>query len=367
MNDKKIILSGNYIGDLVQSGPDKFTKRLFDFLSKNKFNVVLLDYFNKSKRNSFLEAIIGKKNLGNNIYRLGIFHLIWFIIKIKPTHIHITNLDKYHIFIFILKRFIKFKIITTFHSFYHFEVNFSHVKKNIYHKIMFKLVEKLAIKTSDFRVFVSEQLLDLFRKNFQEMIWSNNIVIYNGIDEEFYCQPDLRKFNYKLNIIFYNGYNNYIYRGINEVYEVLKNIKKNVKVNLYIIGSTNNSIKSTENLRIINIRFLPQKELIEILKNMHLVIKGPTFDSFPIFVLECMAMGLIPIVHSQVGISKFIIDGENGYIYKTDKMNDIPLIIEKLVKMPDLMKKISLKASLIKEIVTWEKCFKSYIDLYQRN
>ena len=83
--------------------------------------------------------------------------------------------------------------------------------------------------------------------------------------------------------------------------------------------------------------------------------------------LEALATGL-PILATNTGGSKELIEeGENGYIIKKKNPQDIADKLEKLIKDPELRKKMG-EASRKKALeMSWEKVAKKYYQVYEKN
>ncbi|MCX8011459.1 MAG: hypothetical protein N3A61_09925 [Ignavibacteria bacterium] len=131
----KIVLIGRYNQSEILSGPEKFAKRLFHYLSKSDNDVKFIDYFFKNRQDSkLLRRLFGYNQIKDeeNIYRIGTIRLFFFLLKLKPDVVHIVTAERFIIPIFFYKIFFRFKICATIHSILKFEINYSPVgQKNL--------------------------------------------------------------------------------------------------------------------------------------------------------------------------------------------------------------------------------------------
>jgi glycosyltransferase involved in cell wall biosynthesis len=82
--------------------------------------------------------------------------------------------------------------------------------------------------------------------------------------------------------------------------------------------------------------------------------------------LEALASGMPIIMTPTGGADELIKEGINGYIVKFKDSNDISEKIEKLIKEPDLVKKMALESRKIAENFSWKKVASQYAEIYQK-
>ena len=121
----KIALIGKYGEGDIFSGPERVARELYSELKRNNNNIVFIEYFFSSYRNnSFFKKLFGSQKLGidESVIQLGIFPLLFVLIKEQYDVIHIVNSQRFISFIFFIKIFIKSKLIATLHGFHNIEV-----------------------------------------------------------------------------------------------------------------------------------------------------------------------------------------------------------------------------------------------------
>lgn len=106
----------------------------------------------------------------------------------------------------------------------------------------------------------------------------------------------------------------------------------------------------------------------ELLISFDVFILISKFEGLPITIIEAMFAGL-PIISSNVGgINELVKDKENGFLVKTDDLNEIIEKIIYLIKNPQERKNMGKKSlTIAKENFSLDKMVKSYEKLYQEN
>jgi glycosyltransferase involved in cell wall biosynthesis len=358
----KIFIVGNYNTGVVLTGPDKFSNRLFYFLVNNRqFNVLFVTIINKKlSRGSLYNRLFGFEELDKQkrICNIGIIRFFFYCFSEKPNIIHVTSGEHRAIFVYFYKMFLRYKVSTTFHG----TVKDELVSSKLAIRIKGFLLEKLAVNTSDYLVFVSVLLFDRFKKRYR--ITKKSIIIENGVDENFRINsPKKFLFTGGIHFVFYNGVDSVINRGSDYIIDAIRSLKTK-KIVLHILGNKIEDSLKDENVLLINHGLLNQEDLINLFKNVHFVIKSHTFDSFPVLVIEAMASGVIPIVSDYTGVATYITNGKNGFCYPHKVDNGLINVMVELFKGTHNFEEISKEAVKIYDLLSWDMVLKKYIDLY---
>jgi len=358
----KIALVGKFGEGDILTGPERMARELFYALKNKKVQVVFIEYFFSGYNKSNLYKKLFGKELLENVFvvRLGIFPLLLFLIREKFEIIHIVNLQRFILFIFFFKSFFNSKLTATLHGFLRLELP----QKNSWIKRYFidLWIEKLIILKCKLLVFPSQLLFNTFNK-YYNIAKRKYVIIPNGISEIFKSQninfPLIEK---SLRIIFYNGF---IEATRERLKELIKSLEKvNYKIELYVIGEKGKAISSI-NLDIVYIGQLSHRELFNFLSDKHFVIKSGAFDTFSIFVAECMLAGVIPIVNQNVGISEFIQHEVNGFLYNNSDSDDLSKLLNKIFERNYDLELISNNAKNIYAKLNWNSITENYIESFK--
>ncbi len=359
----KIALIGKYGEGEIVGGPERVARELFAELQRNNLDVTFIEYFFSGYEDySFLKKIAGSKIISRNIYRLGIIQLLILLIKEKYDLIHLVNSQRFQLVILILKPLLRIKIVATLHGIS--KIGLNGRRKFLQKRYFLDIwVENLTIKKSDLIIFPSELLFNQFQKGCG-ISKDKALIIPNGITNEFICKDNQFSFNGEFNLIFYNGFNSLLSRGLDTLIEQLSTVKK-IKFNLFVLGNADRKSENQGNLKIIFMGFLDQKSLIDFCRNKQFIIKSNTFDSFSILVLECMALGVIPIITENVGIKDYIENGYNGFIYDFNKLNDLSELFQEIISGKYDLEKISTNAKKIYQKLNWPNVAEKYVSAFK--
>lgn len=358
----KILLIGKYGEGKIVGGPERVARELFYQLLEKNIDVSFAEYFFSGYKDySLLKRIAGKKIISKNFFRLGIIQIFILILKKKYDIVHFVNIQRFQLIILLFKKLLGIKIVSTFHGITKIELK---DKKSLNNRFFLdKWVESLAIRYSDLITFPSSLLFDEFR-DYYKISSERSIIIPNGVTLKFINIKNQIDFSKEFNLIFYNGFNRSINKGLKKIIEQLSRLK-NIKINLFIIGFTDTNYQSQNHFNIVNVGFLEPDLLIEFCKDKQFIIKSDNFDSFSLMVLESMALGIIPIITEKTGIKDYIENGINGFIYDSkDPDSLLNLFNDISMGMYDL-NKISLHAKKIRERLTWDKIADSYYQSFE--
>ena len=360
-----IVFLGRLNNETILNGPEKVSLNLYKNISE-QFPSVFIEYFQKRNINSnSFNRYFGKLDKYNSkkIICLGHVRLLQYLIVNQPDVIHILSSERFTIPVFLYKILLRGKIITTFHSVLRYEIPRNFKRRKQFNRYKDYLWEWLAIKYSDKLVFVSKLHLILSKK-YYDLNTKNIAIIPNGIEKEFYSLKVKMKINNNLNVVFYNGVNDTINRGLTQIINNLNSRNLNT-IRLFVICSKIKSVMINPNVEIV-----PPMEKVALLKflmNKHIIIKSTTFDSFSIFTAECMSSGLIPIISDNVGIEPYIENGKNGFVYKHRDPKEMLKILSKILNKEYNLNKISNNAKQIYFQLSWAKIVKQYLDFYKYN
>ena len=360
----KIVFLGKFNQNQILTGPEKYTVNLLNFISKSFESVFIEYYFKSYKRSNFLTRIFGKEIISSSpeILRLGNLRLFLYLLKHQPEIIHVLTSERFTIPVYLYKIFLKSKVVTTFHSVLRYEIPYDSIRRKKIDKYKDFIWETFAVKFSDKLIFLSEAQLEL-AKRFYNLNNHKNYIIPNGVEIEFYNPNKIFNIKESINIVFYNGINDNIERGLDEIVSMLNLLNSN-KIKFYIIGGIKKIIDAKFNYEFVSP--MNKSELIDFLKDKHVILKSIFYDSFSIFALECMTAGLILIVSQKVGISSFINNCENGFIYDSNNLSELRTIIEKIINEKYNLQQISENARKIVNKLSWDKVAKKYFDLYHK-
>ena len=347
----KIAVIGRYgEGDIVP-GPERVARELYGQFKKNDFDVTFIEYFFTGYLDySFFKKIFGKEKKENDVLRLGVLPIIFRLLKEQYDVIHFINTQRFQIIIFTIKQFLKAKFVSSFHGLFKNETKLTNTKRSF----LDLWIEKLSVAKSDILIFPSKLLSNMFEKEYK--VTKKHFIIPNGVDENFTRKQTAPDFSKGYKFVYYNSF------GLG-LEELLYDFSLNPNFKLFVIG--NKKKVEMKNVDITFVNPMNKDSLKDFLSDKHFVVKSSAFDSFSIFVAECMCSGVIPIVSENIGIKDFIENGMNGFVYDSSVPNNLNEIFNDIQTGKYDLNTISANAKKIYEQLNWGKISKQYLSIYK--
>jgi len=358
----KIALIGRYGEGEIVSGPERVARELYSEMKTRNLQVVFIEYFFSGYCNaSWINKVIGRKILNNDqMIRLGIFPFIQMLFREKFDIIHVINHQRFILFLFFIKPFTSWKLVTTFHGLLKQEIPQNKLWKKRY--FIDLLTEKFLVKKSKLLIFPSKLLFETINKYFK-ISQKKYQIIPNGVSKIFRNRAtSFPHFENSIKLIFYSGFSDAINRGLDKLLDLMNSLK--FEVELFVIGDKV-EVKPEKNIQIYFTDSMSHAELINFVSDKHFIIKSSVFDSFSILIAECMTLGLIPIISENIGIKDVIKHGENGFVYNSSSLNNLSKLMNEIYHGKYDLNLISANAQETSKKLNWEKISKEYISTYK--
>jgi len=369
MSSKKIVLVGRYHDGNIPSAPIKVAQNLFDELVKQNCDITFIEYFVDGSRYNLLTKLFGEETIstssGGKALRLGLLRFLILLIKSNLDIIHIVNFERFPLVAFLLRPFLKYKIIYSIHGVSKYERAINAVKikrtyllkENFSNFIYFSFSDKLLFLSKDSVKITSE---------FYKLRPDKIKIVANGIAQCFSNAYKRRKKNIdRTNKVVFVGDCGRKEKGLDFLLNVLNCTEINLE--LFIVGSgyvKKNIYCHNKAINIYVFDRMDENELAEFYTDKDIFISTSLHDSFGMAPAEAMAAGLIPIVTKETGMSRYIENWENGFIVKYGDDLGILRILKELSHNTEKLNNISQKASEIYSILKWEKISELYHNLY---
>jgi glycosyltransferase involved in cell wall biosynthesis len=355
---RTVIYAGRYNETEILSGPEKVAKRIFGIHGQNE-RTVFIQYFFDGSRYGMMKKLFGKEikqaDNGCDVATLGLFRLLFFCLKFKPSVIHVITFERFAVFLYLLKIFRKVKFVYTLHGIVSFG---NKLKKLPYiYRLKDRICEKIFIKYSGVITIPSSHYIEMV-KQFYEIDDRKIKVVPNGCDKEF--SEVIRNGNSsdKLNLFLLSdkiGFDSL--RDV--IAPVLSTISAFVEVNEIGYGLTDCRLENLRTpSRMDTAKFACFMGKMDVFLSLH------KYDTFSITSLEAMAAGVIPVITNETGLSEYINDGENGFLVKYGDAKKILDIINLLRENCGLRKNISDNARKIYGVLNLQKVYGMYSEIY---
>jgi glycosyltransferase involved in cell wall biosynthesis len=355
----KVVYLGRYNPSDILSGPEKVARRIFSMHAQEN-ETEFITYFFDGNQHGLWKKLFGHETLAmeNNgkVVRCGIVSVLFRLMTQRPDVIHIINYERFAKAALLYKRFSKTRIIYTVHGIAAYEnSNFKSVPAKYMENDL--KTEASLFKYADKIVFLSEQSLRI-AESIYEIDKAKCVILPNGIDEEFHSESTKNFDSTELNIVFIGN----IERS-EKGFEILKDALSSLEIDfkLHVI----NSGKKGSDGKIFYYESMDTKELAAFLANKHIFISSGSYEPFSLSAVEAMASGLVAIVSGDTGMSRYIDNGINGFVYETIDTQQIPRIINQLQSNRTLLRSISNEAKKIYSTLSWRKVYELYKELYK--
>jgi len=355
----KTVYLGRYSNSELLTGPEKVAERIFTEHSRNNESEFITYFFDGRKygiwKKIFGHEAVSEKGKGR-VVRSGVLACLLRLISIRPDNIHIINFERFAAVALVYKLFFGARVIYTVHGIAAYEnehfksVNGSYKKRD-------KRIESALFKYSDRVVFLSEQSLQL-AEDVYRIDSSKCTILPNGIDIEFHNLNEMDVTSPTLSIVF-SGNVKRREKGFAELQKLFSNEK--LPASLFVI----NSGLTGEEGSITYLESMTTKELADFISEKHIFISASLYEPFSLSAVEAMASGLAVIASTKTGMSRYIVNGVNGFIYDISEPKQIAVLIKTLNDDRGLLRSVSFEAKKIIAVLSWDKVYEQYKELYK--
>lgn len=303
----RVIYIGTYNTDEILSGPEKVSKRIFEEYSKID-KTLFVDYFHDGRKFGYFKKLFGYEKTadvnGSEVLRLGIFRMLYRIIRIKPDVIHILCFKRFVLFLYLLKIFLRVNIFYTLNGIIRQENKYFN-KEPVFTVIKNRITENVIVYFSDRIFYLSEYSKSILYRYYSPDNTKLSKVI-NGLDDCFLEKGNKDHLSRENNSVIFIGNVEQKEKGFDFLCRSIKNC--NAKIKLYIIDSADRiiNVKEYANAEVKIVDKMTPVNMIEFLKDKRIVVTPSEHDTFSISTLEAISCGLYPVLTGQTGISEII-------------------------------------------------------------
>ena len=361
----KIIYMGSFVMNGIYNGPQKAAEGIFNQALKTELDAYFISYLRGEKKYSLREKLFGYLELttgGQKRLRLGIIQLIMTLYRIKPEIIHILTFERLHILPVFYCLISGCRLIYNVSGIAAYED--IREKEKLGKFCLFKdlITEKFLFNLSDYLVFHSHLSVDLAKKYYS--LKDKKIkVIPHGIEESLLKLARTKSSDPKLRGITV-AEQNHPGKGLEFLMNMVMEYHPHIR--LTIIGDKKDELLY-ENYSGLHFKDrMNHSEFIDLLLKNDIYICPCEHESFSISSLEAMALGLVPVLSSGTGLSEYLHDNKNGFIFKQGDGESLYQKINLILKSGATLSAVSCEAKNFARRFTWGSVFiKSYLPLYK--
>ena len=195
----------------------------------------------------------------------------------------------------------------------------------------------------------------------KEIYGKDASIIYNALETSIFYSRKEEKQKEETSITIV-GSEEFKFKNIGEILEVIRLLKRNYKIKLNWITQNNPKINEEGKDAIVN----PQQKVIgDVLRNTDIYICNSEYEAFGLPTLEAMTCGAAVITTDTGGMRDFVQNGINALVINHHDKDDMKEKIEMLINDKKLMHKIAengmktaLKFNWDNSIINMEKYFR---------
>lgn len=358
-----ILFAGRYSEGEILSGPEVTAKSIFQQHCLDNSSV-FIQYFFDGRKKSIFRKLFGRETArikNSKVFTLGLFRIIPELRRRRPDVIHLITFERFAVIFFIYRLLFSVKIIYNSHGIIQHE-NSELKKLPFFYKFKDKFCERIYLKCSDKTIFPSEIAMDKANKYYKPDE-SKAVILPNGISEIFFKGKANPKQPGKMKAVMH--YKNELNSS---GFELLKRAMSNITIpiDIFILTNSEITLQQTGNITFYINKMMPSEKLSEFYADKDVFLSLNKYDTFSIAAAEAMASGLIPVVTSQTGISRYILNGVNGFVFDHFDLIGLTEILNSLDAL-EKQKKYELSSTAVRtaEELKWSYVYKMYFELYR--
>ncbi|MEO8513951.1 MAG: glycosyltransferase family 4 protein [Ignavibacteria bacterium] len=361
-NNLKIIYSGRYSVNEILSGPELTARRIFEQHCLREPSV-FIQYFFDGRKFGLMKKLFGRDeelHERGRVLTLGIFRIIPELRKLKPDIIHLVTFERFAVIFYLYSLIFKVQIVFNSHGVIQYENKVLKDTPMLY-SLKDKFCERIFIKHSDKIVFPSVNTLNIAGKYyiFEE---ETAVILPNGIDDVFFSEKKITgTSNRPMAVIHHrNELNN---SGMKLLFDTLTTA--DLPIDVYVVTNSLHKLPENNKINFINVNPMMTSELAEFYRDKDIFLSLNGYDTFSISTAEAMASGLIPVITTETGVSRYIENGVNGFTFDHHFKHDLVKILSDIFNMPaDKRALISISAQDIVKYLTWHSVYEMYVPIY---
>lgn len=184
----------------------------------------------------------------------------------------------------------------------------------------------------------------------EEIYGRRSSIIYNALESKIFYPREKERNENEISITIV-GSEDFKFKNVGEVLEVIRELKEKYQIKLNWITQTEPKINIEEGKNaIVN----PEQKIIgDVLRNTDIYICNSEYESFGLPTLEAMTCGATVITTDTGGMRDFVIDRENALVIKHHNKEDMKEKIEMLINDKNLMHNIAQKGIITASKFNW--------------
>ncbi|MDH7516025.1 MAG: glycosyltransferase family 4 protein [Bacteroidota bacterium] len=362
----RFVMIGRHSEGEILSGPEKTARRLYREFSRRKgLAGTFLEYGFDGSRFGSKDKLFGYDVRyaagGGEIHRLGLVNMPSFIRRYRPDVIMVATFERFALVPvwYAVQR--RIPLVYIVHAIVREENETLRPDMPAFVRYKDALVESFLFRKASLLCFFSEDSIRHARRvyNFPDHRIG---IVDNGIDEVFLRSGAALRDENRPFTIFFGGDPARPEKGWDFFRSALSLIDGPLHVEVVAKdGIPMKDIPANVSVRVH--RPMPAEALAALFRSADCFVCASTFETFSIMTAEAMASGLPPIVTRTTGITRFIRDGENGFVVDYGDAPALAARIAALKRDPERLRYMSRCAGEIGDRLGWADVADRYLEM----
>jgi glycosyltransferase involved in cell wall biosynthesis len=364
----RIAFVGRYAEGEILSGPEKFSRRVFEEISRvPDVATVFVDYFFDGRIHGRCRKIFGAEPMsrdGNGeVMRLGSARIPGFLSRFQPEALAVTAFERFAAVAVLWARFHRIPVLYAAHGVV------KHENENYRRGVAASprrrdaAVERLLFAAASKICFLSDDSVALARR-YYAVPDERVLIMDNGVDALF--SEVVPGHGGKLHpfTLAFAGDPARPEKGWQFLLDALAQAETPLRLLAFGVDESMRG-HVPAGVELLPHPLLPAGEMARLFGTADCFVCPSIFETFSIVTAEAMAAGLPAVVTRTSGIARHIRDGYNGYTVDYGDSRKLASIIDTIRSDTDLLRRMSANARLIGTELSWSVVAGRYLEAFK--
>lgn len=357
-----ILLCGRHDRSPHLDGPRKYARRVFSALHNRNPHTIFLQYFFDGSRYGLMEKLLGRRVEarpgGGLIVTIGLLRILPFLFRARPALIHCVTFERFLLWICLYRVLRPVPVVYSVHGIVKQEHR-EYRHPDLWLRFKDWLTEALLMETANTLIFFSQKSRDAARHEYRLRDHKTTIMSH-GVDEAFFrISPRSRPNSAPLRVACALGQNKVEKGGtffVSSMNRVHYPCTLRVAGELPSVPSSRHSVESSSSIA--------SKDMPDWFAEVDVFISSSRFETFSLALIEAMAAGCVVISTRETGASRWIRDGQNGFLVNHGDEEELARMVEFLASHPEERTRLGRAARTTVTALTWDRVMEECRNLY---
>lgn len=364
---KSICLIGRYNRTENFRGPEKVARRVADGLAALGCHVYFYEYFFSGEEYGIRDKLFGRKptQLGERfvLYRVGLIPFVVELVRRRFDIIHIITFERFAVLALLVKPFLRARFFYTVNGIVRHEHAMFDSLSSASLRLKDNICESLLFRYSETLFFLSEDSISLACR-YYAIEREKCVIVSNGVDAVFYSVKRADHSTPSPSVVFV-GDPSRREKGFDFFVRALEHCKQRPKVFIVCSPEKISTIPPVNETTIQVTETTDAQAFAVFLADKHIYVSASSYEPFSIAAVEAMASGLIPVVTRETGMSRYVTNGENGFVIPFGDIASLAQVLDNLISDDMVRQRIAANVRSSITFLEWKNVCEDYLKLYR--